>query len=73
MADGTLVSIGVNGQVFVWDAAAAMPLTEYQLSERLAACVALTADGKHIAAGGSDGRLAIFDTIRIPSAATVGE
>ena len=73
LPDGTLLSIGVNGQAFVWDVAAAIPITEYHLSERLAASLALTADGKQIAAGGSDGRVSVFDAIRVSSAATVGE
>lgn len=73
LADGTLMTIGVNGQVFVWDSAAGIPITEYQLSERVAAALAVSPDGKRVAAGCSDGKVSLFDTARTPSAATIGE
>ena len=73
LQDGTLLSIGQNGQIFNWDSAAAMAIAEYQLSDRLAASLAASPDGKRIATGGSDGRLHIFDLIGATSPATVGQ
>jgi hypothetical protein len=73
LSDGSLMTVGVNGQIFVWDAAAAVPMTEYQLSERVSSSIAISPDGKRVAVGGSDGRVALFDTVRAPSAATIGE
>ena len=73
LPDGTLMTVGVNGQVFVWDSAAAMPITEYQLSERVPAAIAVSPDGKRVASGSADGKVSVFDTVRTPSAATIGE
>ena len=71
LTDGTLLTIGQNGQAFVWDATAAMPLAEYQLSDRITASVAVSADGKRIATGTGDGKLAVFETSRVASGVTV--
>src|SRR5262245_20310887 len=73
LADGTLVSIGHSGHVIVWDAAAGLALTEFHLSERMATAVCVASDGKRVATGSSDGRVGIFETVRVPSAVTVGE
>lgn len=71
-ADGTLVSVAQNGQTILWDTATATVLAEFQLSDRMAASFAASADGKKVAIGSTDGRVALFDTVRAASAATVG-
>jgi serine/threonine-protein kinase len=73
LPDGTLMSVGQSGHVIVWDAAAAIPLAEFHLSDRMATAVTVAADGKRVVTGSSDGRVAIFETVRVPSAVTVGE
>ena len=73
LPDGTLMSIGHSGHVIVWDAAAGLELTEFHLSERMATAVCVAPDGKRVATGSSDGRVGIFETVRVPSAVTVGE
>jgi eukaryotic-like serine/threonine-protein kinase len=73
LSDGTLMSIGQNGQVFIWDTGAAISVAEFQLSDRLAASLAVSADGKRIATGASDGRVSLFDAARATTAATIDE
>lgn len=71
-ADGTLWSIAQNGQTIHWDPAAATLLGEFQLSDRMASSFAATADGKRVAIGSTDGRVALFEPVRATSAATTG-
>ncbi|HKA07993.1 MAG TPA: serine/threonine-protein kinase [Gemmataceae bacterium] len=73
LPDGTLMSIGHSGHVIIWDAAAGLELTEFHLSERMATAVCVAPDGKRVATGSADGRVGIFETVRVPSAVTVGE
>ena len=72
LSDGNLLSVGHAGQVLIWDTAAATTISEFQMSERLASCVAVSADGRHIASGSTDGKISIFEFARTPAGATVG-
>jgi eukaryotic-like serine/threonine-protein kinase len=72
LPDSTLISIDQVGHVIMWDAPAGLAMAEFQLSDRMATTVAVSADGKRIATGSPDGRVAIFETVRVPSAVTVG-
>jgi WD40 repeat protein len=72
LPDESLLTIGNNGQVFVWDVAPAIPMSEYQLNERITAAVAVSADGRRIATGTSDGKLALYDIAKVSAAVTVG-
>ena len=71
LTEGTLISIAQNGQAIVWDTTAALKLTEFQISDRLAASLAVSADGKFIATGSSDGKMSLFDVSKIAAAVTV--
>jgi WD40 repeat protein len=73
LADGMLLSIGQNGQAIVWDPTAAIQMTEFQLSDRMPSSLAVSANGKLIATGSSDGKMSIFDVSRVSAAITVGD
>ncbi|HKB02163.1 MAG TPA: serine/threonine-protein kinase [Gemmataceae bacterium] len=73
LRDGTLMSVSLAGQVIVWDPLAATQVSEFQLSDRMASAVAISADGKRVVTAMADGRIAVFDTSRVPAGATVGE
>jgi serine/threonine-protein kinase len=72
LVDGTLMSIAQNGHVLIWDLSTRNSVAEYHLSDRLATIIAATRDGKCVATGGSDGKVMVFDTARMPAVATVG-
>jgi len=72
LPDSTLISIDQVGHVVLWDVPACLSLTEFQLSDRMPTAVAVSADGKRIATGSPEGRVAIFETARVASAVTVG-
>jgi WD40 repeat protein len=73
LIDGTLMSISQNGQVLIWDTGAAASVGEFHLSDRLATTMAAAPDGRRVATGGTDGKVILYDTVRLMSAATVGE
>ena len=73
LKDGTLASLSQQGHLILWDPRAAIPLAEFHLSDRMAACLAISPDGRRVATGSNDGRVSLFDTIRVTSEATVGE
>jgi serine/threonine protein kinase/WD40 repeat protein len=56
-----LISVGENGQVIFWDVASGSKLREFQLQVPMVCSLAISPDGKRIATGSSDGRVAIFD------------
>jgi WD40 repeat protein len=72
LTDGTLMSIAQNGQVFIWETGSATSVAEFHLSDRLATTMAASPDGRRVATGGSDGKVILYDTVRLMSAATVG-
>ena len=72
LKDGALASVSQSGHVIVWDLRTATPATEYHLSERLASCLAISADGKRVATGSTDGRVNVFDTVKVSTGTTVG-
>ncbi len=69
--DGTLLSVAQNGQTIFWDPSSATVLAEFQLSDRIASSFAASADGERVAIGSTDGRVALFDTVRATHGATV--
>ena len=73
LRDGNVLSVSATGQVIVWDALAATQVSEFQLSDRMSGAVTASADGRRVVTGMTDGRIAVFDTARVPVAATVGE
>jgi WD40 repeat protein len=73
LKDGSLLSVSLAGQVLIWDPLAAIQTADFQLSDRMASAVAIAADGKRVVTGMTDGRIAVFDTSRVPAGATVGE
>jgi len=72
LSDGKLLSIAQNGQAIIWDTAAGSAISEFQLVDRMAASIGASSDGKRIAIGSTDGRVALFEPSRTASAATVG-
>ncbi len=56
-----LISVGENGQVIFWDVVSGAKLREFQLQVPLVCSLAISPDGKRIATGSSDGRVAVFD------------
>jgi serine/threonine protein kinase/WD40 repeat protein len=73
LSDGTLLTISQTGHGILWDTAAAVQVAEFQLSDRMATSMAVSADGKRLATGTVDGRIALFDIARVPAGATIGE
>jgi eukaryotic-like serine/threonine-protein kinase len=67
LPDGHLVSVGEAGRVIVWKPAGARKVSETQLAEPIMGAVALSPDGKRIAAGSADGRVSLFDLVPRPS------
>jgi hypothetical protein len=47
-------------------------VAEFHLSDRLATSVAISVDGRRVATGSSDGRLSVFDTVKVTAGVTVG-
>ena len=72
LKDGMLASVSVSGHMILWDPRAAAPVAEFHLSDRLATCVAISPDGRRVAAGSSDGKLSLFDTVKVSAGVTVG-
>jgi WD40 repeat protein len=72
LKDGMLVSVSVNGHMLLWDPRAAVSVAEFHLSDRLATSVAISVDGRRVATGSSDGRLSVFDTVKVTAGVTVG-
>jgi WD40 repeat protein len=73
LTDGTLLTVSVTGHGILWDVPAAAQVAEFQLSDRTATAIAVSPDGKRVATGSTDGRIALFDVARVPAGATVGE
>ena len=72
LSDGSLLSVGHAGQVLIWDTAAATSVSEFQLSDRMSTCIAVSPDGRQVASGSTDGKIAIFELSRVTAGATVG-
>jgi serine/threonine-protein kinase len=72
LPDGTLASVSQTGQVVLWDVRAATQAAEFHLSDRLASCLAISPDGKRVATGSTDGRVNVFDTVKVTAGVTVG-
>jgi WD40 repeat protein len=73
LSDGTLLSVSLTGHGILWDTAAAIQSAEFQLSDRTATAMAVSADGKRLATGNTEGRISLFDIARVPAGATIGE
>jgi WD40 repeat protein len=56
-----LLSVGDGGQVILWDIATQAPVREWQFDKGVVAGVALTADGRYLATGTSDGAVHLYD------------
>jgi serine/threonine-protein kinase len=56
----TLISVDDRGQVNQWDVAAAQRTREWQLPGSQVYSVALTFDGRYLAAGSTDGKVSVF-------------
>jgi WD40 repeat protein len=67
-----LVSVSVAGHMLLWDPRAAVSVAEFHLSDRLATSLAISPDGRRVATGSSDGRLSLFDTVKVAGGVTVG-
>jgi WD40 repeat protein len=72
LRDGTLASVSQSGQMILWDAKVAVAAAEFHLSDRMAASMAISADGRRVATGSTDGRVAVFETVRATAGTTVG-
>ena len=70
--DGTLFSVGESGQAILWDPSAGVKLHEYRLGHGVASAVAASPDGTRVVTGGSDGRVALFNTARATVLTAVG-
>jgi WD40 repeat protein len=55
-----LASTGLDGKLVVWDVATQKATRVWQLHGRQIACMAVAADGRHLAAGCTDGKVYIF-------------
>ncbi|MBO0700903.1 MAG: PD40 domain-containing protein, partial [Zavarzinella sp.] len=73
LKDGSLLSVSLAGQVILWDPLAATQVSEFQLSDRIASAVAISADGKRVVTAMTDGRIAVYDISRVPAGATIGD
>jgi WD40 repeat protein len=67
-----LATVSVSGHILLWDPRAAVSVAEFHLSDRLATSVAISVDGRRVATGSSDGRLSVFDTVKVTAGVTVG-
>jgi serine/threonine-protein kinase len=72
LRDGMLATVSVTGHMMLWDPKSAVSVAEFHLSDRLATSLAISPDGRRVATGSSDGRLSIFDTVKIAAGVTVG-
>ena len=72
LPDGTLVSVSMSGHMILWDARAAVAIAEFHLSDRMATALAVSPDGRRVATGLSDGRVSLFDTVKVAAGVTVG-
>ena len=72
LKDGMLATVSVSGHMLLWDPRAAVSVAEFHLSDRLATSLAISPDGRRVATGSSDGRLSIFDTVKVTAGVTVG-
>jgi WD40 repeat protein len=72
LQDGTLASVSGSGHMILWDSRAAAAVDEFHLSDRMATCLAIAPDGRRVVTGGADGRLSIFDTVKVAAGVTVG-
>lgn len=68
MSDNTLISVGEGGHVLFWDTSTATRVGDYQLSTSVASSVAVSADGRVIVTGSTDGKLTLFDVHTMSSA-----
>jgi serine/threonine protein kinase len=71
LKDGVLASVSQSGHVVFWDVRTATSAAEFHLSDRMAACLAISPDGKRVATGSTDGRVNVYDTVKVASGATV--
>jgi WD40 repeat protein len=71
LRDGTLASISQAGHMLLWDARAAVPMAEFHLSDRMPVCLAISPDGRRVATGATDGKVAVFETVKVGSGLTV--
>ena len=58
--------------MILWDARAAVAVAEFHLSDRLATSVAISPDGRRVVTGSSDGKLSLYETVKVTAGATVG-
>jgi serine/threonine-protein kinase len=72
LRDGMLATVSVTGHMLLWDPKAAVSVAEFHLSDRLATSIAISPDGRRVATGSSDGRLSLFDTVKVAAGVTVG-
>jgi WD40 repeat protein len=56
----TLVSVCDRGRIILWDLATQTKTKEWQMPEENRSCVALTHDGRYVAAGLTDGIVRVF-------------
>jgi serine/threonine-protein kinase len=72
LKDGILASVSQTGHVIFWDIRTGTQAAEFHLSDRLASCLAISPDGRRVATGSTDGRINLFDTVKVIAGATVG-
>jgi WD40 repeat protein len=72
LRDGLLASVSMSGHMILWDARAAVSVAEFHLSDRLATSVAISPDGRRVATGSSDGKLSLYETVKVTAGVTVG-
>ena len=65
LRDGILASVSMSGHMILWDTRAAVPVAEFHLSDRLATSVAISPDGRRVATGSSDGKLSLYETVKV--------
>jgi serine/threonine protein kinase len=61
-----LLAVGESGQVLIWDVASTLVVQEFTLDLSLAYCLTVSADGRRVVAGYSNGMFAVFNLTITP-------
>ncbi len=72
LTNGQLLSVGESGHVILWDPATSMKVHEFKVPSTMTLSMAISNEGKRIICGSADGKVSIFDSIRIAEQTAVG-